>query len=148
MVNQVRVMSFFDHINSAMTMLEQMSPENRFLNSPFHTMLLQGIRQLRSGKSPGIDKSMKKWYRAVQKSFINLYASYIHLFNPIWKTKTLPHVWATSVIVLLHKNGSWSDPNNYRGIAMSSCLNKLMTKILNSRLEKYMTENSLWSQNP
>ena len=30
---------------------------------------------------------------------------------------------------------------------MSNCLSKLMTKILNSRLEKYMTENHLWSQN-
>ncbi len=62
-----------------MPMLEQMSPENRFLNSTFTSSeLLQGIRQLRCGKSPGIDKIMNGMIKSSPQI---LSKPIMHLFN-------------------------------------------------------------------
>ncbi len=84
-------------------MLEQISPENSFLNSPFTpSELLQGIRQHRCGKSPGIDKIINEM---IESSPEILYKPIMYLFNQIWKVKTLPQLWATSIIIPLHKSG-------------------------------------------
>ena len=39
--------------------------------------------------------------------------------------------------------GSTNDPSCYRGIAISSCLSKLFTRILFNRLEKYLENNNI-----
>ena len=36
----------------------------------------------------------------------------------------------------LHKSGEKNDPNNFRGVAVSSCLGTLFNKLLQKRLEK------------
>ena len=52
-----------------------------------------------------------------------------------------PEEWAEGYIIPLHKKGSKSDVENYRGITLLGCLGKLFTRILNNRLtdwsEKY-----------
>ena len=55
--------------------------------------------------------------------------------------------WKENYIVPIHKSGDTEDTNNYRGIAVSSCLSKLLTKILDKRLQKYMTVNEKWQPN-
>jgi hypothetical protein len=69
------------------------------------------------------------------------------IFNSILKTGIYPETWTTGIIVPIHKSGDKMDTNNYRGIAISSCLSKLFNSILNSRLENYMAENNLWKRN-
>ena len=51
-----------------------------------------------------------------------------------------------SYIVPIHKSGDYKDPNNYRGIAVSSCLSKVLTKIMEIRLQDYMINNKLWNK--
>lgn len=41
------------------------------------------------------------------------------------------------------KNGSPSDPNNYRGKTINSCLSKLFNSILNNRLVIFLKENKI-----
>ena len=41
----------------------------------------------------------------------------------------------------IHKEGSFADPNNYRGISLLSCIGKLFTKVLSDRLYKWADEN-------
>jgi hypothetical protein len=48
-------------------------------------------------------------------------------------------------IVPIYKSGSNIDPNNYRGICISSCLGKFFTLIMNERLNKYLDENNIMS---
>jgi hypothetical protein len=69
------------------------------------------------------------------------------LFNLILSSKQFPKAWSENHIIPIHKKGDKNDTNNYRGIAISSCLSKLFTGILNRRLEAYMTENNLWNRN-
>ena len=43
-------------------------------------------------------------------------------------------MWKEGYIVPIHKNGSTSNVDNYRGITLLSVLGKLFTRILNTRL--------------
>ena len=69
------------------------------------------------------------------------------LFNYILSNGTWPSLWKKSYIVPIHKSGDYKDPNNYRGIAVSSCLSKVLTKIMEIRLQDYMIDNKLWNKN-
>ena len=60
--------------------------------------------------------------------------------NPITIEK-----WNTSLIFPLHKKGSKTDPDNYRGISLLSCFSKYFLAILNQRLTKFTTENKILS---
>ena len=53
----------------------------------------------------------------------------------------MPKNWCGGLITPVLKSGKRSDPSNYRGICVSSCLGKLFCSILNQRLLKYV--NSL-----
>jgi len=66
-------------------------------------------------------------------------------FNHILNSKSLPRSWSTGVIIPIHKKGSQSDPNNYRGITLTSCFAKLFTVILNIRLKSWAEENDIMS---
>ena len=54
-----------------------------------------------------------------------------------------PFSWTESYIVPIYKSGDASDPNNYRGICLSSCLGKLFTLIMNARLNDFLEENKI-----
>ena len=45
------------------------------------------------------------------------------------------------MLSVIHKNGSLYDCNNYRGISISSCLGRLFTKILQTRISKYLEDH-------
>ena len=48
----------------------------------------------------------------------------------------------------IYKNkGSEKDPDNYRGIALISCIGKLFTSCINSRLTEYLTDNEAINEN-
>ena len=47
----------------------------------------------------------------------------------------------------IYKKGSKMDPDNYRGISLISCLYKLLTAILNKRLEHFCQEKKILPEN-
>ena len=51
------------------------------------------------------------------------------------------------IMTPLCKSGSIDDPNNYRGICISSSLTKLLTSMINTRLQKKVDEKGLRSKN-
>ena len=69
---------------------------------------------------------------------LELVQCYRQLFNLILLNGQFPDCWRNNLIKPLHKGGDLSDPSNYRGIAMSSCLSKLFCKIMDSRLQAYL----------
>jgi energy-converting hydrogenase Eha subunit F len=44
-----------------------------------------------------------------------------------------PKNWAVGYITPIHKAGDISDPNNYRGVSVTSALGKLFNSILDNR---------------
>ena len=60
------------------------------------------------------------------------------LFNTMIKSGRVPTGWAHSYIIPIFKGGSDTDTTNYRGISIISCLAKLCSAILNTRLIKHI----------
>jgi hypothetical protein len=68
----------------------------------------------------------------------------LKFFNRILETGVIPDDWSIGTVLPLYKNkGPPTDPGNYRGITLLSCLGKLFTAILNGRITKFMNENGL-----
>ena len=51
--------------------------------------------------------------------------SILLLFNTILTFNIYPVEWKKDILGPLHKSGDKSDPNNFRGICISSCFGKL-----------------------
>ena len=64
------------------------------------------------------------------------------LFNHIFYNGTFPKSWNESVVTLIHKKGSKYDPNNYRGISITSNLGKLFNKVIYNRLLKFVNDHA------
>lgn len=64
------------------------------------------------------------------------------LFNRILSESVFPASWAQGIIIPIHKSGNAKDPNNYRGITISSCLGKVFTKIMSNRLTKWLLDTN------
>ena len=59
----------------------------------------------------------------------------VDLFNRIWTSKQFPSCWRTSIVLPFPKaNKDHRNPKNYRPITLTSCLCKLMERIVNVRL--------------
>ena len=65
------------------------------------------------------------------------------LFNKILSTESFPTLWREGYITPIFKGGNPNDLGNYRAISITSCLSKLFTRILNSRLNGFLTDNDL-----
>ena len=60
------------------------------------------------------------------------------IFNMVFKRGIIPSVWSEGVICTINKNkGDLGNPANYRVITILSCFGKLLTAILNKRLNNY-----------
>ena len=51
--------------------------------------------------------------------------------------------WGEGYITGLHKVEDINNPNNSRGITITSAIGKLFNSILNKRLDKYLADNNI-----
>ena len=65
------------------------------------------------------------------------------LFNLCYKHGIFPESWSRAFIAPLHKKGNMLDPMNYRGLALSSCISKVYTAVLNTRLYQTMSAHNM-----
>ncbi|MEW8548622.1 MAG: reverse transcriptase family protein [Candidatus Thiodiazotropha sp.] len=107
--------------------------------------IMRCINKLNNGKSPGPDHIMNEHIKSTCSIFLPLYEK---LFNTILDTGHFPEQWSIGCIHPIYKNkGERNDVKNYRPITILSCLGKLFTSILNLRLNEYLEENFLLSEN-
>ena len=64
------------------------------------------------------------------------------IFNEVLTSGKYPELWNIGSITSIFKSGDIYDPNNFRGITITSSLGKLFNRILNKRLENYREINS------
>ena len=60
------------------------------------------------------------------------------VYQQIWKTQQWAQDWKRSVFIAVPKKGNAKECSNYRTIALISHASKVMLKILQARLQKYM----------
>lgn len=93
--------------------------------------------------SPGEDRilyEMLKHLPEDAKEFL------LKIINKIWDTGILPMSWKIAIIVPVVKpRKDPTDPSSYRPIALTSCVCKLMEKMINTRLVWYLESKNLLS---
>ena len=68
----------------------------------------------------------------------------LNIYNHIWKSNTFPETWRQATIIPIPKTGKdTTNPQNYRPIALTSCLCKTMERMINKRLTWYLETNNL-----
>ena len=97
-----------------------------------------GIKALKNGKTPGNDLIPNELLKAGEEV---LSETITILFNSILNSSTFPKKWAYGMIIPIHKKGSKSEPENYRGIMILPHILKLFTSLLNKRLVDYLDAN-------
>ena len=99
---------------------------------------------LKNGKASGIDLISYEMLKCIIAYNPNIL---LKVFNSVLQHNLTVPDWFVSIIAPIHKKGPKMDPNNYRGISLISCLYKLLTAILQKRLEKYCKENNILPEN-
>ena len=103
------------------------------------------VRELKSGKACGTDNILNEF---IKSTFSEMKLVYVDLFNRVLSTGQIPEAWTIGMIMPIYKNkGDKGDLDNYRGITILSCLGKLFTSVINSRLNMYANEVNLINEN-
>lgn len=112
--------------------------EKAYYNEKFTTEEFENALASTNKSAPGSDKIdfeiMKHMSEKAKKHLLNFY-------NHIWTKGTFPEEWRNAVIVPIPKQGK--DPGqvtNYRPISLTSCLCKLLEKMVNVRLTWVLKE--------
>ena len=96
-----------------------------------------------SSTAPGqdcINFEMISHLAPIAKAFLLQY------YNTLWTKHLFPKVWKHAIIVPIAKPGKDpSNPINYRPISLTSCLCKLLEKMVNYRLNWYLRKNKVLS---
>lgn len=97
------------------------------------------------GSSPGPDDihyDMLKNLNTISKKYI------LEFFNVILKSGKFPKKWRKSILIpILKPNKDANVPQNYRPISLTSCLCKILERILNKRLVWYLETNKILNIN-
>ena len=68
----------------------------------------------------------------------------LHTVNKIWSNGTFPSTWQNAVILpILKADKDKTDPCSYRPIALTSCLCKIVERMVNDRLIWYLEKNKI-----
>ena len=79
----------------------------------------------------------------IKASCGSLLSVYEKLFNIILKAGIYPNTWCEGLITPIFKSGDKSDPGNYRGICVASCLGKFFSSIINQRLVDFLEKKKI-----
>ena len=103
------------------------------------------IKGLKNNKAPGSDKLINDFFLNSPPFLVSIYTK---LFNVVLDTGIIPETWTTGIIIPVYKNkGCPTDPDNFRAITLISCLSKLFTSIVNTRLNFLANEVTLIHEN-
>ena len=94
--------------------------------------------------SVGPDQIHYDFFRHFSEATLHLL---LRTFNHLWQNNIYPESWRESIIIALPKPGkNRSNPNNYRPIALTSCLGKLLERMIAKRLSHTFEKHSMISK--
>ena len=83
----------------------------------------------------------------LKNSTPELQRAVLKLFNLVLSSGCFPDIWSRGLLTPIHKSGDKLDPNNFRGICVSSNLGKVFNSILNNRILTFLNEHNVLSKN-
>jgi ribonuclease HI len=101
-------------------------------NKPFTEQELEHALELSSDSAPGPDEVI---YSMLKNLGPNAKQLLLKLFNRIYKEGKLPKQWKEAYIIPILKEGKGAtSPGSYRPIALTSCISKVLERMVNRRL--------------
>ena len=128
-------------------------PDNSSLKNPVFNKLdfsikceeiSKAIKCLKTSKAAGFDNILNEFLISGKESLLQPLCI---IFNRIFTSHTYPSMWSINFLRPVHKRDDRKDPDNYRGIAVGSCLGKLYSYVLLNRLELHIKEHDLIKNN-
>ena len=68
-----------------------------------------------------------------------------NLFNTILNREYFPKMWNVGFIVPIYKSDGCDDPSSYRGMTITSCVDKLFTSVINQRIIRFVEKQRIVS---
>ena len=144
--NEISIQQWYDHFHDVFNVEEgnfETNEENVIDDTDEHLFnenitaeeVINGIKKLKSGKSAGPDKIIGEMLKCANNSVIEYL---VLLFNFLFERGRFQLDWSKSIIVPIHKKGDLENPDNYRGVALTSIVSKAYTYILNRRLVQWV----------
>ena len=101
--------------------------------SPLLSEVEGAIRDLHSGKTPGLDNIPAELVKASGPTAVKV----LHMLCvKIWGTGIWQQEWKQQKLVILYKNGNNKECGNYQTVALISHTSKILLKIILNRLQK------------
>ena len=136
--------------NESQTENNSQEPDHEESNNQINSIFTidevkEHIRLLKQNKSPGVDHILNEFIKNCPEKLVYII---VFIFNIVLETGVVPSDWSTGIIKPIYKKkGNKNCVDNYRGITLLSCLGKLFTSVLNTRIYKYLvSENILGSE--
>ena len=102
--------------------------------------VIKCMKKIKNGKSSGLDNIYPEFIKYLPDSLINVITKF---FDRILETTEVPDEWAISIYQPVFEKGNRNDPNNNRGISLSSCLCKLFTALLTERIQNDLEKRNV-----
>jgi hypothetical protein len=102
--------------------------------------IAKALNNLKIGKAPGIDDIPNEFLKYGGDIMIK---SLSDLFTCISDFEMIPDDWCKGIIKPLHKSGSIYDLDNYRGITLTSNVNKVFSKIMETLILDSLESNNI-----
>ncbi|GBN69869.1 putative RNA-directed DNA polymerase from transposon BS [Araneus ventricosus] len=126
-------------INAEKQKLNFNSRTNFSYNGSFSFLEFQSCLASVHDSSPGPDSIT---YSMIKHLTTESQNALLHFYNRIWQEQYFPTLWQQAIIIPLLKPGKDpKNPSNYRPIALTCCLCKLLERMINRRLVHYLEAN-------
>ena len=104
------------------------------------SLIHKAIRKLRTTSKGGTDQIPTEF---IKRCSLWLTVPLAYLFTASFKNHFLPPVWLTAFITPVFKKGDRTCPTNYRPIALTCVLCKIMESVIKDQLVSYLLSNNL-----
>ena len=90
------------------------------------------INNMKDGKAMCSDSISNEMSKNSPEIILDILFKFVNL---CLKKSLVPKSWCLDLLNPIHKEGNTNDPNNYRGICISSALLKIICSLLNNRMQ-------------
>ena len=132
---------FRNRLREELLDLDFTTEKDESYNRPFSIKEYDSALASCGDTAPGLDDIP---YAMLKHVSINTKTFIISLINRIWQESSFPKVWDIAIVLPFSKPGKDSTQvSNYRPIALTSCLCKVMEKMVNTRLVWYLERKKI-----